>query len=166
MADNNRSGFLIDGVDVGSSTAPSDDKISVRVPTRIRVRTRHNVSYSEDNAQITGFGLSTSISVVKLIAIVLIVVNFFRALRGDIEYFSFARLFNVLLDAPSIPIDWISAFNWNVDFGDWGVFDWLADAVEWVVNNFGATLSMVSYVSIGLVNLVVFVGYFVGALFF
>ena len=146
--------------DVVTNSNVSSSSMRVRSKRSSFIR---DVGTDSDN---NGLIVSSSIGVVKVLLLILLMVNFFRALKGDTDYFSFERFFDVLLKSPSIPIDWISVFSWHVDIGDWGVMDWLADAIEWVINTFGSLLSTGMYLSVGIGNLVVFVGYFVGALFF
>lgn len=167
--------FLIDGIDVNdvpTSPTPPPTRADLRSQRRAerRAAARQSLEDFRKDKKLAAFAIDTSFSVVKCIFIALLLVNFFRALRGDVDYFSFARLFDVLQNAPSIPIDWISTFSINIkpeDWGDWTeIFNWLRDALVSVVNFFGASVSAVLYVSTGIGNLVVFVGYFVSKLFF
>jgi len=179
-----RTGFLIDGIDVGDvpstpTTPPTRAELRAQRraerradarAARARADKRNQDRYEKSKDRGLPYGFNTSIGVLKILLFTLLIVNFFRALRGDADYFSFARFFDVLQHAPTVPIDWISTFSWHLDpsiLGDWSfAFNWLRDAIIGVANFFSTSLTTGLYISTGIGNFVIFVGYFVSKLFY
>lgn len=106
------------------------------------------------------------LKVFSVILSLLFFIGVFRVVFNG-EDISFYRLILFFKDMPQIPIDWITSFSQlriDVLIQDWGIFQWLADGVNFITNFFIDIISFSMYITVGFGNLIVFAGYVVGYL--
>lgn len=81
--------------------------------------------------------------------------NLFGYFTGSNRVFTFSAFLEFLTGAPTIPTDWISLLA--IDFGDWGIFQFLADILEKSV----AFIQVLIFYGTSIVNALLFILYFV-----
>lgn len=102
---------------------------------------------------------SISLSIAKIILLVLICVALVRATLGG-SYVSLTSFLDFMSKAPDIPLNWIGIFQTGI-VGDWGAFNFFKGFLNSISQIIGAGL----YLSTGIAQLVVFISYFIGFIF-
>lgn len=96
-----------------------------------------------------------------LLIIILFNIPSFVAANGEVAtYFSFERFMNMLASAPTVSMTWITNVLQPIS-ADWGVFQFFAD----FINSLITLLQGVSFIAVGIVNLVSYLLYFLKFLF-
>lgn len=100
---------------------------------------------------------NTSSNIFTLILFVLIIVFLARLFTGSTEFPTFYNLLNVLSETPQIEFDMSSLVNLTIG-GDWGVIDGLRVFINLIMS----VINFLVYCIGGLVQVLVFVTYFLG----
>lgn len=100
---------------------------------------------------------NTSSSIFTLILFILIIVFLARLFTGSTEFPTFYNLLNVLSEMPEIEFDMTSLVNLTIG-GDWGVIDGLRVFINLIMS----VINFAVYCIGGLVQVLVFVTYFLG----
>lgn len=107
--------------------------------------------------------LESAGSIFGLVLLLIIMFNIpsFVAGNGSFStYFSFERFMNMLASAPTVSMAWITDVLQPIS-ADWGVFQFFAD----FINSLITLLQGVSFILVGIVNLVSYLLYFLKFLF-
>lgn len=86
---------------------------------------------------------------------------FFSAASGSDNTITFTSFLNALADSPSIDTSWIKTFNDLRISSDWGVFDFLRDFINTLMD----IVSVMLWIITGVAQLIVYVGYLFRVLF-
>lgn len=100
---------------------------------------------------------NTSSNIFTLILFVLIIVFLARLFTGSTEFPTFYNLLNVLSEMPQIEFDMTSLVNLTIG-GNWGVIDGLRVFINLIIS----VINFLVYCIGGLVQVLVFVTYFLG----
>lgn len=105
----------------------------------------------------------TSISIFGVVFVILFMFSFLGALYGNETDFSFRSLLDCLTSAPAIDISGVAGFSSELCIvDDWGIFNWFRD----FINNFFLSICSVAiYFSVSLMQLLIYICYFVGFIF-
>lgn len=91
----------------------------------------------------------------------LFVIMFFSVATGSNQEVTFTSLLEVLSDSPVISSDWVESFR-DLSIGsDWGIFNFLKDFLNTIIQVIGFLLYIVN----GLVQVVVYIAYLFRSLF-
>lgn len=118
---------------------------------------------SKSRRQVTGANGQDVSFILRFVAVILLVANLFIALFGSGNYFTFDKLLNVFQDAPDVVAkvrEVLQMDSWKIDT-DWGVFNFLRD----FINTFIDIANFALFISLGAVQVVVYIGYFIKYLF-
>lgn len=102
-------------------------------------------------------------SIFGLILLLIILFNIpsFVAGNGDVSsYFSFERFMNMLTSAPTVDMTWITNTLQPIT-ANWGGFQFFADFLNSIIT----LLQGISFIAVGIVNLVSYLLYFLKFLF-
>lgn len=102
-------------------------------------------------------------SIVGIVLIIIILFNIPSVVAGNDEvssYFSFERFMNMLAQAPTIDMTWITNVLQPIT-ADWGVFQFFAE----FLNSLLTLLQGICFLAVGIVNLVSYLLYFLKFLF-
>lgn len=92
----------------------------------------------------------------------LVLINLYSILSGVGEFRGLEWLLNVMSNAPSIDVSWLETWGKMSISDDWGAFQFLAN----FLNKFNEFLNLCAFLSIGCINILLFLLYFVGAFLF
>lgn len=120
-------------------------------------------SSSAVGSRLKNSNFSSASSIFGLVLLVIIMFNIPSFVAGNSSfstYFSFERFMNMLASAPTISMAWITDVLQPIS-ADWGVFQFFAD----FINSLITLLQGVSFILVGIVNLVSYLLYFLKFLF-
>lgn len=104
-----------------------------------------------------------------IIVAILLFASFFISMFGNLENdlygFTFQRLLSAFEETADLDVysnirTWFRSDDWHID-GDWGIFDFIRD----MINGFMDTINFLVFLISGLIQVVVFMFYFVRMFF-
>lgn len=124
-------------------TGKSDNKSDIKTEKPAKKKSKSS-AFTDD-----------TLSILKVIILLLLVLNVFAVLRGSEQSFTFTGLLHILEEAPAIDISWINKVHFEIP-GDWGIVDFLRK----FLNQFSSVLQAVLFIGTGLAQFFTYVGHF------
>lgn len=114
-----------------------------------------------------GFQVQSLGSIFGLILLAIFMINVFRIASGKENYFTFDLFFRALQEAPTIDLQWLSAFEAfeSPIKGGWGAFQFLADFLNFVLGFLGDLFTIIGFVGTGAVQTLLYLLHFIPVLF-
>lgn len=107
--------------------------------------------------QKSAFLIDNKVSIFGIVIFILLIISIFAVL-SDKQVIDFGGFLSILRNAPTIDLGWLNLSNASI--GDWGAFNFLKDFIYLILG----ALDIVSFIGTALVQVVLYIVYFLKVL--